>query len=171
MIFKFLKHRKYKKLIRKNADFILLEFAEIADQTINKFQKENLIETPLQKEFLKFEITAFLFWMFQKTDVFSELWHKLLLDEIHNQYYDRLRKNGYKFEMRQLVANDFNTRYQTYNKIFNEDRGMVRIGAAFVRFLNERSESDINIEQMNIPLYLTDQVTRRFAEWKTILED
>ena len=105
MFLKFLRLRKHKKLLRENANFILLDFAEIIDSTLTKFEEAGLIETPLQKEVLKFEITAFVFWLFQKTDVFSELWHTLLLDEVHNQYYDRLKKHGYRFEVRQLVAN------------------------------------------------------------------
>ena len=166
MLFKFLKHRKYKKLVRKSAEFILGEFAEITNSVIEDFERKDKLQSPLQKEVLKFETTAYVFWLFQKTDVFSEVWHKLLLDEIHNQYYNRLKKHGYNFELRQLVANDFNLRYQTYNDVFNQDKDIVRIGASFVHFLNERSKSNYVLEQMNIPLYLTDKVTAKFIEWR-----
>jgi hypothetical protein len=170
MILKFFRHRRYKKQLRKNADFVLFEFTKIINSAIDKFEKEGLVQKSLQKEVLKFESTALLFWLFQKTDIFSETWHMLLLDEIHAQYYDRLRKNGYKFEMRQLVADDFNIRYRSYNKIFHEDGDMVRIGITFIKFFNERSKSNLKIEQMNLPLYLTDIASQEFREWKTILE-
>ena len=109
-----------------------------------------------------------------KNDVYSEIIQRiecLMYNEVVRKcVLNEIRINSQSFiDMYNEVT--YNELDKIRNKIFNEDRGMVRIGAAFVRFLNERSESDINIEQMNIPLYLTDQVTRRFAEWKTILED
>jgi len=135
MIGKFLRHRRYKKMIKVSSSFILEEFARIVNDAINHFEKEGKIKSPQHKEVLKFESTALIFWLFQKADIFSELWHKLILDEIHNQYYLSLRKHGYDSKMRQTVCDDFNLRYKTYNDSFRENNDLSIVGAKFVRFL------------------------------------
>ena len=77
MLGKFLKHRKYKKMIKVSSSFILEEFAKIVNETIEHFEKEGQIKSPEQKEVLKFEATALVFWLFQKTGMFPEAWHNL----------------------------------------------------------------------------------------------
>jgi len=171
MLLKFLKHRKYKKIVKSNSFFILEEFALIVNEIIEHFEKEGQIKRPEQEAVLKFELTALVFWLFQKTDMFPELYHKLLLDEIHKQYYDRLRKYGYDFKMRQVVANDFNVRYKTYNESFGKDQDLAKVGAKFSRFLSERSKTDLDIKDMMIPLLLTEKLTSKFKEWRDVLKD
>lgn len=171
MLGKFLKHRKYKKMIKVSSSFILEEFAKIVNETIEHFEKEGQIKSPEQKEVLKFEATALVFWLFQKTGMFPEAWHNLLLDEIHNQYYERLRKHGYDSKMRQLVCDDFNLRYKTYNETFGEDQDLSRVGAKFARFLSERSKTDLDIKDMMIPLYLTQKLTPKFEEFREVMKN
>lgn len=171
MLGKFIKHRKYKKMIKVSSSFILEEFAKIVDETVKHFEKEGQIKSPKQKEVLKFEATALVFWLFQKTDIFSELWQKLLLDEIHNQYYERLRKHGYDSKMRQLVCDDFNLRYQIYNKAFGEERDLSKVSAKFACFLSERSKIDWDVKDMMIPLYLTKKLTPKFKEFCEVMKN
>ena len=171
MFKKFLRHQKYKKMIKVNSFFILEEFAQIVNDAINHFEKEGQIKSAVQKELLKFESMALLFWLFQKTDMFPELWHKLLLDEIHNQYYDRLKKHGYDSKMRQSVCDDFNLRYKTYNDVFRENQDLSKVGAKFVRFLTERAKTDWDIDDMIIPLYLAEKVMPKFEEFRAMMKD
>lgn len=158
-------------MIRANASFVLGEFATIINDTIEHFQDKGQIKSLEQKEVLKFELTAFVFWLFQTTNIFPEIWHKLLLDEIHNQYFDRLRKHGYDFEMRQLVCQDFILRNKAYNDIMREDEDFSRVGAKFVRFLTERSKTDWDIKNMMIPLYITEKLTPKFKEFRDTLNN
>ena len=157
--------------VKVSSSFILEEFAQIVNDTINLFEKEGQIKSAVQKELLKFESMALLFWLFQKTDMFPELWHKLLLDEIHNQYYDRLRKHGYDSKMRQIVCDDFNLRYKTYNDVFRENQDLSKVGAKFVRFLTERAKTDWDIDDMIIPLYLAEKVMPKFEEFRAMMKD
>lgn len=171
MLTKFFRHRKYNKLIKVSSSFILKEFAYTINEVVEHFEKEGQIKNSEQKECLKFETTALAFWLFQKTDIFPELWHKLLLDEIHNQYYKRLRKHGYDFKMRQLVSNDFNLRYKAYSESYDEDQDLSKVGAKFVRFLSERSKTDIDIKDIMIPLYIAKKITPKFKEWREVIKN
>ncbi len=171
MIGKFLRHRRYKKMIKVSSSFILEEFANIMNDAMNHYEKEGKIKSPVYKEALKFESTAFIFWLFQKTDIFPELWHKLILDEIHDQYYSRLRKHGYDSKMRQVVCDDFNLRYKTYTDVFREDQDLSKVGAKFVSFLTERSKADLDMKDMLIPLYLVEKVTPKFQEFREVIKN
>lgn len=171
MIGKFLRHRKYKKMVKASSSFILEEFAKVVSETVEHFEKDGQIKTPEQKEVLKFEATALIFWLFLTSEIFPEAWHKLLLDEIHNQYYDRLKKHGYDSKMRQLVCDDLNLRYKTYNVIMREDQDFSRVGAKFVRFLSERSKTEIDIKNMMMPLLLTQKLTPKFHEWREVMKN
>ncbi len=171
MIGKFLRHRRYKKMIKASSSFILEEFARIINDAIDHFEKEGKIKSPENKEVLKFESTALIFWLFQKTEIFPELWHKLILDEIHNQYYSSLRKHGYDSKMRQTVCDDFNLRYKTYNDSFREYNDLSRIGAKFVKFLTGRSKVDWDINDILIPLYLVEKVTPKFQEFREVTKN
>jgi len=141
-------------MVKVSSSFILEEFARIINDAINHFEKEGKIKIPEHKEVLKFESTALIFWLFQKTNIFPELWHKLILDEIHNQYYSKLRKHGYDSNMRQTVCDNFNLRYKTYNDSFREGNDFSRVGAKFVTYLTEKSKVDLDIHDISIPLYL-----------------
>jgi len=158
-------------MIKESSSFILEEFASIVNEAINHFEKEGKIKCLEHKEVLKFESTALIFWLFQKTDIFPESWHKLILDEIHNQYYYRLKKHGYDSKMRQIVCDDFNLRYKTYNDSFREDNDLSIIGAKFVKFLNERSKVDWDISDILIPLYLAKKVTPKFQEFREVTKN
>lgn len=158
-------------MIRDSSSFILEEFAKIIAETVEHFEREEQIKTPEQKEVMKFEATALVFWLFQKTDMFPGLYHKLLLDEIHKQYYNRLKKHGYDFNMRQTVCDDFNLRYKTYNEAFGKDQDLSQVGAKFVWFLSERSKSELDIKDMMIPLLLTKKLTPKFKEWREVMKN
>lgn len=171
MLGKFLRHRKYKKMIKVSSSFILKEFANVIAETIEHFEKERQIKTPEQKEIIKFEATALVFWLFQKTDIFPELYHKLLLDEIHKQYYNRLRKHGYDFNMRQIVCDDLNLRYKTYAEAFGDDQDLSRVDAKFVCFLSERSKTKWDIRDIMVPLLLTKKLAPKFQEWYELMKN
>lgn len=158
-------------MIKVSSSFILEEFANIINDTINHFEKEGQIKSPEYKEVLKFESTALIFWLFQKTDMFPELWHKLILDEMHDQYYSRLKNHGYDSKMRQAVCDDFNLRYKTYNDVFREDQDFSRAGAKFVSFLTERSKVEWDTKDMLIPLYLVEKVTPKFEEFREVMKE
>ena len=138
MLGKFLRHRKYKKMIKTSSSFILEEFANIVNDTINRLEKDGQTKTPLHKEVLKFECTALIFWLFRNTNMFERTWHRLLLDEIHHQYYEQLKKRGYDFKLRQIVNDDFNLRYRTYDKFTDNVDDFVKIGTTFTKFVSER---------------------------------
>ena len=157
-------------MIKKSSSFILEEFAIIVNDAINHFEKEGKIKSSEYKEVLKFESTVLIFWLFQRTDIFPELWHKLILDEIHDQYYSRLKKHGYDSKMRQAVCDDFNLRYKTYNEVFQGDHDFSRIGAKFVSFLTERSKTELDVKNMLIPLYLVEKVTPKFQEFREVTQ-
>ena len=171
MLKKFLRHRKYKRMIRVNSSFILKEFAVIVNETIEHFEKEEQVKSTEQREILKFELIALVFWLFQKTDTFPEVWHKLLFDEIHNQYYNRLKKHGYDSKMCQLVCDDFNLRYKTYNNSFQEDQDLSKVGAKFIRFLTKRLKTDWDVKDVMIPLYLTRKLTPKFKEFRAVMKN
>ena len=158
-------------MIKVSSLFILEEFALVITDTIAHFEKEGQIKNSTHKEILKIEATALLFWLFQKIDMFPDLWRKLILDEIHDQYYSRLRKYGYDSKMRQAVCDDFNLRYKTYNDVFREDQDFSRVGAKFVFFLTERSKVEWDIKDMLIPLYLVKKVTPKFEEFREVMKN
>jgi hypothetical protein len=170
MIWKFLRHRRYKKMIKVSSSFVLEEFAQIVNDAINHFEAEGQIKGVEQKELLKFEATILLFWLFQKTDMFPELWHNLILDEIHDQYYSRLRKHGYDTKMRQAVCDDFNLRYKAYNEAFRENQDLSMVGAKFISLLTGRSKIEWNIKDILIPLYLVKKVTPKFEEFREVIK-
>lgn len=170
MLLKFFRHRKYKKMIKVSSAHILEEFANIIADAIDHFGKEGHIKSAEHKEILKFESTALLFWLFQKTDMFSKIWHKSILDEMHNQYYERLKKHGYDSKMRQSVCDDFNLRYKTYNEMFRKDDDLSKIGTRFVSFANGRAKINLDVKDVLIPLYLAKKVTPKFEEFRNILQ-
>ena len=155
-------------MIKASSAFILEEFATLINDAINHFEKEGKIKHPLHKEVLKFESTALIFWLFQKTDIFPATWHKLILNEMHNQYFSRLRKHGYDSKMRQAVCDDFNLRYKTYNASSENGTNLSGVGAKFVKFLTERSRADWDINDIFIPLYLLEKVTPKFKEFREV---
>lgn len=170
MLKKFLRHRKYKKMIKDSSSFILEEFSKIVMNTVKYFEEEGQIKSNTQKELLKFEAMILIFWIFQKTTIFEKLWHKLLLDEIHNQYYDGLKRSGYDSKMRELVSNDINLRYRTYNEAFGSEHDLTKVGIKFVRFLSERSKTELDVKDMLIPLHLNEELIPKFKEWSETMK-
>jgi len=157
-------------MIRVSSAFILEEFANIVNDTINRLEKEERIKTPLHKEVLKFESTALVFWLFRNSDIFEKTWHKLLLDEIHHQYYEQLRKRGYDFKLRQIVNDDFNLRYKTYDKFTDNADDFVKVGTSFAKFVSERSKTDLDATEIVIPAKLMEKVTPRFEEFRKVMQ-
>jgi hypothetical protein len=171
MIGKFLRYQRYKKMIKVNSSFILEEFAGLINDTISHFEKEGKLRSPEYKELLKFESMALSIWLFQKSDIFPELVHKLVLDEIHNQYYSNLKKHGYNSKMRQNVCDDFNLRYKTYNNSFRGDSDLSKVGFIFTKFLSERSKVDWDVSDIVIPLYLAKKVMPKFQEFREVVNN
>jgi len=158
-------------MTRVSSEFILEEFANVVNDTINHLEKEGQIKTPLHKEVLKFESTALIFWLFRNTHIFEKTWHRLLLDEIHHQYYEQLRKRGYDFKLRQIVNDDFNLRYKTYDKFTDNADDFVKIGTAFARFVSERSKTDLDATEIMIPVKLIEKVTPKFEEFRNVMKN
>lgn len=157
-------------MIKISSSFILEEFANIVNDTIDHLEKEAKIKTPLHKEVLKFESTALVFWLFRGSDLFPEVIHKLTLDEIHNQYFDRLKKHGYDRKLVQTVCDDFTTRYKTYDKFVNNRDDFVKVGTNFARFVSERSKTDLDITEIITPGELIERATAKFKEFREVMK-
>lgn len=158
-------------MIKISSSFILEEFAMVVNEAVNHFEKEGRIKTPLHKEVLKFESTALVFWLFRGTNIFPETWHKLLLDEMHQQYFSRLKKHGYNSNAVQVVCDDFNLRYKTYDEVSGDDNDLSRVGAKFVSFVSERANIDLDAKDLLIPLYLVKKVTPKFEEFRKVMQN
>jgi len=155
-------------MVRTSASFILEELAVVVGDACDHFGKE-IKETSLVKaEILKIESMAFVFWFFQKSQVFSEPHRKLILDEVHSQYYDIFKKCGYDFEKRQRLCDEFNIRYQAYNKAFGSDQDLTKVAVQFCRFLSEKSRAELSGADLKIPLYLVERLSSKFVEWKNV---
>ena len=157
-------------MIRVNSSFILEELVNIVNGSIDRPDPDVRIKTPLHKEVLKFESTALVFWLLRGSDVFPKVWHKLLLDEIHHQYYERLRKHGHNFKLRQIVNDDFILRYKTYDKFTNNVDDFVEIRTIFAKFVSERSETDLDVAEVIIPIELIKQTTIKFKEFRKVIK-
>ena len=168
MIRKFLRHLRYKKMIKGSSSFILEEFSTLISEAISHFEKEGKIQNQSHKEFIKFESTILIFWLFQKTDIFPPAIQKLILDEVHNQYFLGLKKHGYDFNMRQAVSDEFNQRYRAYNDVYENHNDLSGIGTKFVKFLSEKSETESEIKDIFIPMYLIEQATPKLKEFRSV---
>lgn len=157
-------------MIRTSSSFILEEFANIVNDIISRLEKDNRIKNKLHKEVLKFESTALVFWLFRGSDVFPEPLHRLTLDEMHNQYYDRLKKHGYDRNAVQAVCNDFNLRYRTYDQFAKNAHDFVKVGTSFARFVSERSKTDLDATEITIPAELMEKATAKFAEFRQVMK-
>lgn len=168
MIMKFLRHRRHKKMIRVSASFILNEFAVIVDDTIEHFEANGTVRNAVYKEALKLESMVLVLWLFQKADVFVDPWRKLVLDEIHNQYFDGFRKHGYTFEMRKRISDHINTRYRAYNET-TESGNHSGVGTNFARTLAEKAKVDLSTNDMLIPMYIIERTTPKFSEFQEVM--
>lgn len=169
-MFKFFRHLKYKKMIRGSSSFILEEFANIVNDTIIRLEKDGRIKTPLHKEVLKFESTALVFWLFRGSAIFPEPIHKLTLDEMHDQYYARLKKHGYDRGAVQAVCDDLNLRYRTYDKFTDSADDFVKVGTNFAKFVSERSKTDLDATEIMIPGELIERATVKFKEFSEVMK-
>lgn len=169
-MFKFFRHLKYKKMIRTSSSFILEEFANIVNDTIVRLEKGGRIKTPLHKEVLKFECTALVFWLFRGSSIFPEPLHKLTLDEMHDQYYARLKKHGYDRNAVQAVCDDLNLRYKTYDKCTDNPDDFVKVGTNFAKFVSERSNTDLDATEIMIPAELLERTTAKFKEFREVMK-
>ena len=157
-------------MIRTGSSFILEEVAEIVNSTINRLEKDGRIKTPLHKEVLKFESTALIFWLFRGSNIFPEPLHKLTLDEMHDQYYARLKKHGYDRNAVQAVCDDLNLRYQTYDKFTQNADDFVKVGTSFERFVSERSKTDLDATEIMIPAELIEKTKLKFNMWRDVMK-
>lgn len=157
-------------MIKASSSFILEEFANIVNDTINQLEKGGRIKTPLHKEVLKFESTALVFWLFRGSDIFSEPLHKLTLDEMHNQYYARLKKHGYDRNAVQAICDNLNLRYRTYDKYTDSANDFVKIGTNFAKFVNERSKTELDATEISIPAGLIEWTTMKFKEFREVMK-
>lgn len=149
--------------------FILEELENIINDAINRLEKGGRIKNPHHKEALKFESTAFVFWLFLRSNTFPSLVHKLILDEMHNQYFLNLKKHGYDRNSRQAVCDDFNLRYKIYNKFADDTDDFVRIGTNFARFVSERSKTDFDAMEIMIPCELIEPTTQKINEFREVI--
>lgn len=156
-------------MIKMGSSFILEEVAEIVNSTINRLEKDERIKTPLHKEVLKFESTALIFWLFRGSDIFPEILHRLTLDEMHNQYFARLKKHGYDRHAVQAVCDDFTTRYKTYDEFLSKD-DFVKVGTKFARFVSERSKTDLDATEIMIPAELIEKTKLKFNIWRDVMK-
>lgn len=168
-MFKFFRHLKYKKMIRTSSSFLLEEFANIVNDTISRLEEAGRIKTPLHKEVLKFESTALIFWLFLRSKVFPELLHRLMLDEMHDQYYAYLKKHGYKSDAVQAVCDDLNLRYRTYSKCVDRAEDFVKVGTSFAKFVSERARTELDAAEMMIPAELSEKATAKFSEFHEVV--
>lgn len=151
-----------RRALRGSAEFILEEFAKTVNAVVAEEKQSDRIKSDLFKEVLKFEALAYVLWLFQGTDIFPENMHKLLLDEIHNQYFSRLRKHGYNTAQVQIVCDEFTVRYKAYGEIFKPNKNLAGVGSRFVRFLAEKSKTAPSLLDMNIPVQLAMKVKPQF---------
>lgn len=165
-MFNFFRNRKYKKMIRVGAERVLEDFAQIINDTIISLEKEGRIKSPLHKEVLKYEGTAILFWFFRWSDVFPEPMQRLTLDEVHQQYFSTLKRNGYNRVQVQTVCDDFNLRNKTYDEFIGNAGDFVQVGTHFARFVSERAKTELDTTEMMIVINLIDQERLKFKEYR-----
>ena len=146
------------------------EFANIVNDTINRLEKDNRIKSKLHKEVLKFESIALVFWLFRGSDIFPEPLHRLTLDEVHSQYYDRLKKHGYDRNAVQAVCDDLNLRYRTYDQFTQNADDFVKVGTSFAKFVSERSKTDLDATEITIPAELMKKVTAKLIELRNVMK-
>ncbi len=169
-MFNFLRKLKLKKMIKAGASQVLVDFALIVNDTIVSLESEGRIKSPIHKEVLKFECTAFVFWFFRWNNVFAEPMQRLTLDEVHQQYFSTLKRNGYSSQQVEMVCDDFNHRYKTYDEFVNKAEDFVQVGTCFARFVSERAETQLDLTESIIPVELIDRVTLKFKEYSEIME-
>ncbi len=165
MLRKFLRHRKYKKIIRISSAYILVEFVLIVNEMLVQFKDNHLVNNLYAKEILKFESISLQFWLFSNCNILPEPYQplqKMILDEMHDQYYSALKRQGYTRELVQAVCEDFNKRYETYNDSCS-DVDFARVGSKFLYFVCERSECERELEDLTIPLYLIQLTSERIV--------
>jgi hypothetical protein len=169
-MFNFFRHRKYKKMIKAGATLLLEDFARIVNDEISTLEKDNRIKSPLHKEVLKFESTAIAFWFFRFEDLFPESLQRLTLDEVHQQYFDRLKKGGYSREQVRLICDKLNERYKLYDALFEDKETFAGIGTNFAKFVSEDSGTELDATEITIPISLMDATKVMLAEHRKIIE-
>lgn len=169
-MFKFFRHLKYKKMIKAGATLLLEDFARIVNDTISRLEKDGHIKSLLHKEVLKFESTAIAFWFFRFEDLFSEPLQRLTLDEVHQQYFDRLKKGGYNREQVRLICGKLNERYKLYDALFADKETFARIGTNFARFVSEDAGTELDATEIIIPVGLMDATKVMLNEHRKIIQ-
>jgi hypothetical protein len=105
--------------------------------------------------------------------VFSEPWRRFVLDEIHNQYFDSLRKEGYDYKSRKKVEDDMNSMYEIYNNVFREYKDFSKVAVKFVSILAMKLKTDLNDlkDDLEIPLYLYKSAMPKFEGYRAMMKD
>jgi len=157
-------------MIKAGATLFLQNFAQIVNDIISNLEKDGRIKSPLHKEVLKFESTAIIFWFFRFQDLFGEPLQRLTLDEMHQQYFSHLKKNGYSGEHAQTICDDLNLRYRTYDKFTDGADDFVKVGTNFANFVSERSKTDWDATEVMIPIELIKLATAKFKEFREVMK-
>ena len=89
---------------------------------------------------------------------------------MHNQYYDRLKKHGYDRNAVQVVCDDFNLRYKTYDKFTDKAEDFVKVGTSFAEFVSERSKTALDATEIAIPAELMEKATSKFSEFRKVMK-
>lgn len=169
-MFNFFRNRKYKKMIKAGAMLLLEDFARIVNDAISNLEKDGRIKSPLHREVLKFESTAVAFWFFRFEDLFFEPLQRLTLDEMHQQYFARLKKNGYTREQVKLICDKLNERYKLYDALFADKETFAGIGTNFARFVSEDAGTELDATEITIPIELMDATKTMLTEHRKIIQ-
>lgn len=153
-------------MIKVSSTTILQDLLEICDDCFENFKESGLINSPDQKEMVKFESQVLSFWLFQKEAIFPNTIQKLILDEIHNKYYNSLKKAGYNTKLIQSVCDAINLRYKAYN---NTDLSEVEISLDFIKFLSNDTKDYVGPEHLVIPLYIINKVSSKIDEFRNVI--
>lgn len=168
---RFFLRREAIKMLRGSASFVLEELAKGVNETIQGLDTDGHIDNPKRKEFLKSEMMILSFWYLQVVAVFPYSWHKLLLDEVHEQYLEALGRHGYDFKMRKYISEIINTRYKTYKEVL--DKGAIdysKLGVLFSKVLSEGTKLESDIVDTAVPVLLLSVLKPKFESFQGMLK-
>jgi hypothetical protein len=155
-------------MIKVSSLTILQDFLEISKDCVDHFKKSGLLNNSDEEEMVKFEAHILSFWLFQKRAIFSEIIYRLILDEIHNQYYKILKRNGYTNKLIDTICDNINLRYKTYN---DTDLSDTEISLDFIKFLSKDVKDDnIGSKHITIPLYIINKTNKKINEFNNIIK-
>lgn len=157
-------------MIKVGSTVILEDFVQIVDDTLSRLEKEGHIKSPLHRAVLWFESMAIVLWFFRFEDLFSEPLQRLTLDEVHQQFFTGLKKNGGSRELVKSACDKLNERYKTYDALFANAETFVGISTHFVRYVSDDAGTELDATEMMIPLELTEKATLKFDEIREVMK-